>query len=78
MDFSDPADKYRFYLCLERRAFNHYECTLGDVKQAREFEIRTSETNLRSAIIPIDKRIPKVLDFMFVNNALKPTFSIVR
>lgn len=78
MNFSDPADKYRFYLCVERYGTNKYECTLGDAKQTREFEIRAKVTNLRNIIVPIDKRVPKVLDFMFINNALKPTFSIVR
>jgi hypothetical protein len=78
MDFSDPVDKYRFYLCLEHKAFNNYECTLGDAKQAREFEIRAEVTNLRNTIVPIDKRFPKMLDFILINNALKPTFSITR
>ena len=72
LDFSDPADKYRFYTCVEHDGFNKYVCTLGDAKQTREAEGR------RVIIVPIDKRVPKVLDFMFINNALKPTFSIMR
>jgi hypothetical protein len=78
LDFNDPADKYRFYLCVEVHNFNRYECTLGDAKQAREFEIRAETCNMRSIIVPVDKRVPKMVDFMFINTALKPTFSIVR
>lgn len=75
MNFTDPADKYRFYVCVERKnILNSYECILGDVKTVNDVIIAVD----RSILVPVDKRLPKVFDFMLINNALKPTFSIVR
>lgn len=67
-------DAFRFYLCVEdQNRMNRYECT-----QVTADVLRHSAKEKRSIVVPISKNLPKIIDFMFINNALKPTFNIVK
>jgi hypothetical protein len=73
----DPHDdEFRFYICVERKnRMNSYECT-----QVKYIEALTRDQaeGQRIITVPISKRVPRIIDFMYINNALKPTFNIVK
>jgi len=72
---NDPQDDtFRFYLCVEdQNRMNRYECT-----QVKADVVRVNAKEKRSIVVPISQKFPKIVDFMFINNALKPTFNIVK
>jgi hypothetical protein len=73
MNLSKADTNYRFYLCVEQNTqFNHYECVQVPESKAIKGGVETP----RSIVVPINKHFPKVLDFMFINNALKPSFYV--
>jgi len=72
MDYSTADDKFRFYLCVERNRSNFYECAQVSMNEA----IKEAAENYRSVVVPVNKRLPKFVDYIYINNALKPTFYV--
>lgn len=73
---------FRFYVCTERQdRQNIYECAqvsfdvAAALASTRETKSRTDV--IRTVVIPINKHVPSVFDFMYINSALKPSFYVV-
>ena len=68
----DHDNRYRWYCCKEdNESTNHWICQQIDAREA----INTKKEK-RELYIPIVKRVPQACDFLFINNALKPTFEV--
>jgi len=75
MDLEKADNKYRFYVCVEHKLKkNHYECA----QMAAETALKQAVENERYFLIPVSKHFPQVIDFMFINNALKPSFHVLK
>ena len=74
---------FRFYVCTERQdRQNTYECGRVSLDAATalalERETKSHTDVIRTVVVPINKHIPAVFDYMYINSALKPSFYIVK
>ena len=70
-------DKNRWYLCTESQKRSQWTC-----KETPDLGPNTHNyglhTNPRSIVVQLPHWSPRAADFMFINNALKQTFSVER
>ncbi len=68
---SKPPDKNRWYLCTETEKQAHWTC-----KEVTNPD--GVQTNPRTIAVQIPHWSPRMADMIFINDALKQTFSIER
>jgi hypothetical protein len=64
------GDKHRWYLCKESVNVGHWICESSPPLTAENM-------NGRTIVVPVPQWLPSAVDFMFINNALKPKFTVV-
>ena len=73
-----PKEDNRWYICRESKIrLNHWECEQKEnFNSLAHIDLEGDLKNPRTIAVPVPSILPKVFDFMIINNALKQTFEV--